>query len=775
MLEGNYDAKAVEEKWQKYWEKKKTYKLKDKKKIYSIDTPPPTVSGDMHLGHSFSYAQQDFIVRFNRMVNGNVFYPFGTDDNGLPTEKLVEKLNNVRSKSMQRDEFIDLCLKTLKKILPEFVQSWKDLGISCDYDAYYSTIDDHSRKISQKSFIELYKKGHVYQDDFPTIFCVNCQTPIAQAELEDKHENCMFNTVLFGELKIATTRPELIPSCVAVFVNSKDKRYKKLIGKKVKVPLFDYEVPILSDESAEMDKGTGILMICSYGDKFDVDAIRRKKLEPRVTLEKDGRLNKLAGKYEGLKLKEARKEIINDLKEAGLLEKQEQIEHVLNVHDKCGHEIEFLPTKQWFIKILDKKKKFIELGKKINWHPKYMQKRYEDWVKGVEWDWSVSRERHFGIPIPLWQCEKCGEVLLADEKKLPIDPISTKAGKCKCGGEFVPETKVLDTWATSSLTPEIALSLLDKKFEKFIPMSLRPQAHDIIRTWAFYTIIKAYLHYGKIPWKDIVISGHALDPKGKKMSKSKGNVINPKEVMEKHSVDALRYWAASSKFGEDMPYQEKDVVTGDKLVIKLWNASKFSLMHLKDYKGKGKLQGFDKYLLLKLNKAIEESTKAFEKCEISDARKAVEGFFWRDFCDNYLEISKDRLYNPDKRGWEARKGAQYCLHESLLTVLKMFAPIMPHITEEIYQDYFEKKSIHVSSWPKKYKVEGDLKAGDKAIEIISKVRQFKTSNQKSLKEEVKLVIEKKFEKDLKDFLDDLKSVCKAEISFGKKFEISFVN
>ena len=422
----NYDFKEAEPRILEFWNKEKIFKFDAKKKgkIYSIDMPPPTVSGKMHIGHAFSYSQQDFIARFRRMNGENVFYPFGTDDNGLPTERFVEKMNNIKSKDMSRAEFIDWCLKTLKKTTPTFIQDWKDIGVSADYDSSYSTIDKKSQKISQQSFIECYKQGEVYQKEFPSFWCWECQTAIAQAELEDKEQSSLFSTLKFKangkDLLIATTRPELLGACVAVFVNPSDKRYKSLVGKKAKVPLFNFEVPIIADDSAQIDKGTGVLMICSYGDKYDAQSITKHKLIPKIILDSKGFIN--FGEYKGLRIKEARKKILEDLKNAGLIVEQKSITHVVNVHDKCGTEIELIPTKQWFIKVLDKKKELINQGKKIKWYPEFMFKRYENWVNGLEWDWLVSRERHFGVPIPVWQCPNCNQIIVPEEKELPVDP-----------------------------------------------------------------------------------------------------------------------------------------------------------------------------------------------------------------------------------------------------------------------------------------------------------------------------------------------------------------
>jgi valyl-tRNA synthetase len=777
MAKNKYDFNVVEEKWKKYWEKEGIYKADFKnKKVYSVDNPPPTVSGAMHIGHAFSYSQQDFLVRFHRMLDGSAFFPFGTDDNGLPTERLVEKINKVKSKDMSRADFIELCLKTLKKITPDFIQDWKDLGMSCDFDVCYSTIDKNSQKLSQKSFLELYEKGEVYKKEFPTIWCPECQTSIAQAELEDKEQGSLFSTLKFKcegkDLLIATTRPELLGACVAVFVNPKDDRYKKLVGKKAKVPLFDFEVPILEDDSAEIDKGTGVLMICSYGDKFDVDAINRHKLEPKVVFEKDGTLN--LDNYVGLKIKEARKKILEDLDKAGLIKEQKQIEHVVNVHDKCGTEIEFLPTDQWFIGLLDKKKKFIGQAKKINWYPKFMHKRYDNWVNGLEWDWSISRDRHFGIPIPVWFCEDCEKIIVADEKELPVDPLQTKKKCPNCKKDAVPEKKVLDTWATSSLTPKIASSLVGDKIK--LPYSLRPQAHDIIRTWAFYTIVKAYLHEGEIPWKDIAISGN-VSLKGEKMSKSKGNVIDPKDVLEKYGSDAMRFWAAGSKLGNDLDYQEQDLVAGKKFVNKLLNASRFVFMNLEDFDGKKpkKLEKIDELFLEKIDILVNSVTHRFEKYEYSKARSNVEQFFWKDFADNYLEIVKKRVYQG--KG-EKRKSAQYALYAGLLAMLKMVAPFMPFVTEEIYQEHFKKfekdVSIHVSSWPEGKELDKYDKLLDHFVGVLTDVRQAKTKANKAMNAEIILSLEKDVLKKFEGLIDDLQNVTNAKEIKEGKFKVEFV-
>jgi valyl-tRNA synthetase len=510
-------------------------------------------------------------------------------------------------------------------------------------------------------------------------------------------------------------------------------------------------------------------MVCSYGDKYDVDAINRYKLNPKLIFDKSGRIN--FGEYKGLKVKEARKKILEDLKKENLITEQKEIEHIVNVHDKCGTAIEFVTTEQWFIKILDKKNKFLEQGNKIKWYPEFMKKRYDNWVNGLEWDWSISRERHFGVPIPVWECKKCNEIILAEEKELPVDPLQTKKKCPKCKSEAEPEKRVLDTWATSSLTPQLASSLVENKVK--IPFSLRPNAHDIIRTWAFYTIAKSYMHENDIPWKDIIISG-IVSLGGEKMSKSKGNVIDPKVVLQNYGADAVRFWAAGSKLGNDLDYQEKDLVAGTKMINKLINASKFVFMNLEDYKGKKpkKLEKLDELFLNKLNLLVKDSTENFSNYEYSKVKQDVEHFFWSDFCDNYLEIVKKRVYQG--KG-EAKVSAQYALYKSLLTMLKLIAPIMPFITEEIYQTYFKKnekaKSIHISEWPEAEKVK-DFATLDVFYNILSKVRQEKSNNKKAMNYEIRLELEEKDYFLLKpDLLDDLENVTNArEIVIAKKGE-----
>lgn len=805
----NYNPHEIENKWQNFWEIEKIYAFdpNSDKSIFSIDTPPPTVSGRMHIGHAFSYSQMDFIARYHRMKGENVLCPFGTDDNGLPTELLVEKIHNIKSREMEREKFIELCLKTLEDIRPKFIEDWKRLGISADWNIFYSTIDNHCRRISQLSFIDLYKKGRIYRKKAPFIWCPKCKTAIAQVEMKDEEIESelvyiKLETSINEDITIATTRPELLGACVAIYVNPSDERYKKFIEKnaKAKLPIYNRYVNILGNEDVDMQFGSGAVYHCTFGDVKDVEWTQRFNTEIIEIIDKEGKLKENAGKYFGMSIIEARKEIIKDLQNIGAITKKEKIKHVVNVHERCNTPIEFLTTEQWFIKYLDLKEKLLEYGKKLKWHPAHMFSRYENWVIGLKWDWCISRQRYFGVPFPLWYCKKCGNVILAEEDQLPVDPLKDKPKKnCSCGSnEFIPEEDVLDTWATSSLTPRIVAELFKDKpyYKNLIPMSLRPQAHDIISFWLFNTVVKFYLHENTIPWKTVMISGWALDPKGEKMSKSKGNVIEPKEVIDKYCVDCLRYWAASSKLGEDLRVQEKIFKEGMRFLNKLWNASRFVIFSLQRIENLAfrkscnetieklatfdikNLSTIDKWLLTKLSRTIERCTDALENYEYSKAKKEAEEFFWKIFTDNYLEIVKDRIYNFENYENNEIFSAFFSLYNSLLAIIKLFAPIVPHITEEIYQSYFirfeKKKSIHISSWPTKIAIfEQEEKLGDEFIEIIAKIRKYKSDNKLAMNAPLrKIILNEKFS----IFEKEIKSTMKIEsVEYHKYNDVKILN
>ncbi|MFT4250021.1 MAG: valine--tRNA ligase [Candidatus Woesearchaeota archaeon] len=751
-----YQPQEAEPRIQAFWQENDTYVFSEEegKEVFSIDTPPPTLSGRMHLGHAFSYAQGDFIARYKRMRGYSVFYPFGTDDNGLPTERLVEKQQKISSKHMPRDEFVKIVNQTLENELDSFTADWKRLAISADFTNAYSTIDAHCVKTSQLSFLDLYEKGLLKRKADPVSWCPKCQTAIAQAEFESVEKPSKMNTVTFtttsgNNFSVMTTRPELIPACVAMAAHPKDKRYNSLDEEFV-IPLANTfpdskPVPLVFDESVDFEKGTGLMMVCTFGDKEDVEKWRKHGLNSKFIMQADGKLNEQAGPYEGLKAVAAREAILTDLEQAGLLTKQEAIVHASNVHERCATPIEYLSSKQWFVNVLDFKEELLAAGKEITWYPQHMRARFEHWVQGLSWNWIISRQRSYGVPFPVWYTPK-GEVVVASKEELPIDPTTTKP-KGYENQELIPERDVMDTWATSSVTPQIALGWAEdeKNFSKRFPMSLRLQAHDIIRTWAFYTILKSLHHHNTLPWRDIVISGHALDPKGKKMSKSKGNVIDPNKTMDEYSSDAVRFWAASTKLGEDLSFQEKDLITAKKTITKLFNASKFASMHLEDYTPitpDFKLELFDAWIFTRFNEVVRKATKYLDVYEYSKTRAVIDTFFWNDFCDNYLELVKDRLYNPGERGAQARLSAQFTLYEVVLGINKLFAPIMPHITEELYQLYFTSTqsahSIHVSEWPtprEEYASKEEAVATI-LIDFLAEARKFKSERQLSMRAEL---------------------------------------
>jgi valyl-tRNA synthetase len=728
-----YDACAIEAKWQRYWEKNGTYRFdsKSRKPIYSIDTPPPTLSGLIHMGHAMSYSQAEFIARYKRMRGYNVFYPMGFDDNGLPTERWVEQKYGLDIRKVGREKFIKYCLKETKIGGQEYRHVWTRLGISCDWNLLYSTINEHCQRISQRSFIDLFRKKRLERRMEPVTWCPECQTALAQADLEDAEEDSQLATILFEAegipLPIATSRPELLPACVGVVVHPEDTRYTHLVGRKARVPLFGREVTIIADKAVDIHFGTGIVMVCTFGDKVDIEWWKEYNLPTLIIINKDGTLNEHAGAFTGQKLREARASILAELKAKGLIMKQEPLRHVLNVHERCHQPVEFLVTEQWFVRILDIKRELLKKGREVRWYPDYMRKRYESWVANLKWDWCISRERYFGVPFPIWYCKKCGRIAVASEKDLPVDPlVDTPKKRCRCGSrEFEPETDVLDTWFTSSCTPLIVAKWRDgdSLMRRIYPMGLRPQGYEIIRTWLFYTVLKSLLHTKTVPWKDCMISGMGLDPKGEAMHKSRGNVVMPLEVADKYSSDAVRWWASSVKLGDDLPYSEKDVVFGQKLCIKLWNAARLIKPHLTGKPRSQALSETDKWMLYRLSCLIKDSTKYLDKYEYSRAKILIETSFWHDFCDDYLEIVKHRLYSGRD------EGALFTLYTCLLAYIKMCAIYMPHITEELYSQIFKKfekgESIHLSVWPEPPRGSRS-ELGREAFSIIASIRKWKS-------------------------------------------------
>ncbi len=784
MSKMKLDFKKIEEKWRKFWEKEKIYKFdqKSKKKIYSIDTPPPYASaGHLHVGHALHYTQFEIVARIMRMFGFNVYFPPCFDDNGLPTEKMVEEKFNIDKSKTNKTDFRKLCLKESKKVEKKYIDNvFKKLGHSYDWDLLYQTISPKAQKVAQMSFLKLIKKGDCYQAKEPTIWCPYHETALAQAEVEDLTRTTKLNYIEFDvadskdKVIIATTRPEFLPACVGVFVNPKDKN-KNLIGKELIIPLFNYKVKVMADETVDPEFGTGILMVCTFGDNADIEKWKRYKLELKELLNANGTLKEIADQYSGMKLNEAREAILNDLKKIGKLKKQEPLEQTVGSCWRCRTPVEYIITKQWFIKTLKYKKDLIKRAKEVKWYPDFMRTRFDNWTKNLGWDWIISRQRYFGVPIPVWYCNDCNEVILPQEKDLPLDPIEIKKKCPKCKKEAVPEKDVFDTWMTSSNTPEVACKWLENPelYKKIMPMSLRPQSHDIIRTWAFYTILKSHLLFNRIPWKDVMIGTYVLDSKGKGMHKSKGNAIWADELIDKYNVDAFRYWVGTASIGSDLPFKEQELVAGKKFLTKLWNASNFVFLNLKNYKKKKvNLEEIDKWMLQKTKEAVEKAKEQYKNYNISGAKRTIEDFFWHIFCDNYLEIVKKRIYN-DKKG---KASAQYVLYESLLAILKIFAPITPFITEEIYQNHFKKyekeKSIHLTEFSD-IKSNEKTNTGDLLIKILAKVRQKKTKAHKPMNSECIIILDKKNFTTIEKMLEDFQNVTNAKEIKQGKFKVEF--
>ena len=754
MLDKKYNSLEKEEKWLNYWKENKIYDFKiDNREVYSIDTPPPTVNGKIHIGHIFSYSQAEMIARYKRLRGYNVFYPFGFDDNGLPSERLVEKEQGKKAHEIGREEFSKLCYETTDKYEEEFQDLFSRLGVSTDWNMCYKTVSPTTIKISQNSFLDLIEKGHCYHKESPALWCNECLTSIAQAELETKTIKTTFNYVYFETVEdkekfvIATTRPELMPAIVCVFVNPNDEKNNHLIGKTAHIPVIDVEVPIMADEKVAIDKGTGIVMCCTFGDQTDIEWWKKYNLPLKYIFTGDGKIIDSVPNYGGLKIKEARKQIIEDLQSKGYIVKIEELEHEVQTHERCGKEVEYTVMNQWFIDIMNHKEDFLRIGNEINWYPTHMKNRYEEWVNNVAWDWCISRQRYFGVPFPVWYCKECGEPIFATKDQLPVNPLTDKPSinECPhCGSkEFMPETDVMDTWATSSVTPLINMKYGEyDNYESILkPMSLRSNASEIIRTWDFYTIVKSYYHFGIRPWNNVMISGFVMANKGEKISKSKGNSkVEPIDLIKNYSADVVRYWAASGRLGTDITFSEETLLRGKKLINKIWNVSKFIEMHLEDYQDKEfeEFEYIDKWILGNFIKMEKEYLKYLDNYEIGLGLNILEKFFW-NFCDNYIEIVKHRLYRPEEFGQKARYSGQKTIYILLYKLLQDFSIFFPYITEEIYSEiYHDKKSIHITEIKNlEYCFENELKNGDLINEIISAVRGEKSNQNVSLKTSVK--------------------------------------
>lgn len=807
-LDKYYNFKESEIKWQQDWEANKIYKWDKnapKEKNFTVDTPPPTVSGQLHMGHIFSYCQADFVVRFKRMNGYNVFYPMGFDDNGLPTERLVEKKRKIKANQLDRAEFIEICKEVVKAEEEKFRILFKNVALSVDWSQEYQSISPNSQAISQLSFLDLVEKGQIYREKQPILWDVIDQTSLAQADVEEKEETSCMNDVIFqsetgDNLTIATTRPELLPACVCLFYHPDDQRYKHLKGKFAISPLFNVKVPILEDDTVAIDKGTGLVMCCTFGDTTDVHWWKIHKLPLKMLINKYGKIgdfelddncmdlakaNANLGLIKGKKIKEAREIIIQKLKEENLLTNQVEISHAVKCAERSGGKLEIITEPGWFIKTVEHKEALLKKSDEINFHPKFMKTRLDNWINSVAWDWCISRQRFFGVAFPVWYSKRKGEegkAIFANPKDLPIDPFKDlPEGYSR--DEVEADEDVMDTWATSSVSPQLSSHGISQthhidleKHRKLFPADLRPQAHEIIRTWAFYTILKSHLHEGVIPWKNMMISGWCLSEDKSKMSKSKGNIIDPTKLIETYGSDVVRYWASTSRLGADTAYSEDIIKDGKRLVNKLWNASKFASIHfdkISDF-GTGLLdkritESSDLWIISKLHILVKEATKNFEAYEYAIATEIVERFFWKDFCDNYLEIVKKRSYNEDGSNDAGQISAIITLYWTLNTILRLFAPILPHITEELFSKIFgSKNSIHSQNhWPMLENIpinKEELEAGNHMIEAIDLVRKIKAEKNLSIKAPIaKMEINSKIALPT-DMLQDIKDVTATDES-----------
>jgi valyl-tRNA synthetase len=769
-LPRHFDSRDAEVRWDRAWEALGIHAwdpARPREETFVVDTPPPTVSGSLHVGHVFSYTHADVLVRQQRMRGRNVFYPMGWDDNGLPTERRVQNWFHVRCDArrpyepglrlepataarlkepprvVSRPNFIELCLAVTRQDEEAFKTLWRRIGLSVDWREEYSTIDARCRHLAQLSFRDLFEQGAVYSVEAPTMWDVDFQTAVAQAEVEDRTVAGAFHHLAFGvegsdeRFVVATTRPELLPACVGVAAHPDDARYRPLFGRRAVTPLFRVPVPIFPTELADPEKGTGILMVCTFGDATDVHWWREQRLALRQVLGRDGRFVPLGFGtpgwesrdpdaanhwYEALRGKTvaaARKAIVELLRdpagaaaggEAPLRGEPQPVQHAVKFYEKGDRPLEFMTTRQWFVRLLDRKPALLAKGDEIRWHPDFMRLRYRNWTENLNVDWCISRQRYFGVPFPVWYPLDAegrpdhAHPIVAPPERLPVDPMTepppgfAEAERGRPGG-FAGEADIFDTWFTSSLTPQISSRwrLDPDRHRRLFPADVRPQSHEIIRTWAFYTIAKALLHDDTVPWRHVVVSGWILDPDRKKMSKSRGNVVTPMHLIDEYGADGVRYWAAGARLGTDTAFDEKVLKVGKRLVTKIFNAGKFVLSQTP---APGAITAeLDRAFAARLRALVERVTAAFDEFEYAHALMATETFFWSDFTDTFLELTKGRA-RSEGPGAASAVGA---LRLGLDVLLRLFAPVLPYITEEVWSWAFAEETgqptIHRAPWP----------------------------------------------------------------------------
>ncbi len=793
---------GLEARWSECWEADRVYafdRSKTREEIYAIDTPPPTVSGSLHMGSVFGYVQTDAIARYHRMRGQAVFYPMGWDDNGLPTERRVQNYFGVRCDpslpyeagfeppakppdpplAISRRNFVELCERLVAEDEVKFEELWRHLGLSVDWTLVYTTIGKESQRISQRAFLHNLARGEAYRAEAPTLWDIDFRTAVAQAELEDRELRGAYHGVRFhrpdGAVVIETTRPELIPACVALVTHPDDERHAPLVGTAVRSPLFDVEVPVVAHPLADPEKGSGIAMICTFGDLTDVTWWRELQLPARPIVGWDGRIKPEApdvitsdtgraayGELAGSTINQARRRIVELLRDSGdLVGEPEPIMHAVKFYERGERPLEIVTTRQWYLRNggrgPDLREELLARGRALRWHPPHMRSRYDSWVEGLTGDWLISRQRFFGVPFPIWYpVGGDGEPdwdapILADAATLPVDPSSDvpdgyEAGQRGQPGGFVGDPDVMDTWATSSLTPQVACRWEDDTdlFTRTFPMDLRPQGPEIIRTWLFDTVVRSHFEHGTLPWRDVTINGWILDPDRKKMSKSKGNVVTPMALLDSYGSDGVRYWAARGRPGTDTAFDEGQMKIGRRLAIKILNASKFAL----GVAGDGIEPGveavtapLDGAMLADLAAVVADATAAYDGYDYARALEQTERFFWT-FCDDYVELVKQRAYGS--QGEAASESARAALLTALEAQLRLFAPPLPFVTEEVWS-WWRPGSVHQAVWPDPAPLRAAAGAADPAVfavaaDVLGAVRKQKTEQQRSLRVEAVRVV-----------------------------------
>ena len=794
----DYDFKK-EKVWEKKWEDEDIYKYigDGSRPRYVIDTPPPYPTGSIHLGHVLNWVYIDMNARYRRQKGSDVLFTQGWDCHGLPTEVKVEETHGIKKNDVSRAKFREYCVDLTTDNIAKMKAQMRAMGYSQDWSREFVTMTPEYMKRTQYSFLKMYDEGLIYQGIHPVNWCPRCETAIAFAEVEYSDNTTFLNYVNFPPavedsyddivssqasgkqadpadegILIATTRPELMSACVAVVIHPEDERYTHLLGKYVEVPLSHQKVKIIADEEVDPEFGTGAVMICTFGDKTDVSWVQKYDLEIINAIDETGTLTAASGRYEGMDLQTCKKQTIEDLKAEGYLLKQEQVDQNVGQCWRCKTPIEILVKKQWFVAVRDLIEKTKTAADEMNWVPEHMKSRMVNWADSMEWDWCISRQRIFATPIPVWYCKDCGKVILPDVEDLPIDPTQDKPKHaCECGcEEFIPEEDVLDTWMDSSISPLSIAGWPDEDYVNHFPSNIRPQGHDIIRTWAFYTTLRCLALTGQKPFDDIVINGMVFGEDGNKMSKSRPEfVVGPEEVIEKYGADSLRTWAANSVPGSDVIFDWKDIKHGYRFLRKFWNAFRFISMQIFDEEVsydevKDNLGPLDLWILSKLNSLNVKVDTAFAEYNFADTITSIERFFWHDFCDEYIEAVKYRLYSDVSD--ESRRAAKYTLRTVVETSLKLLAPIAPFFTEEVYQ-YFSDESIHTTSWPE---VNDELISeefetkGDTTVDLIDEVRRFKSASKIPLNAELAEVNVYTTDDELigifKDFAEDIEGTLK---------------